>query len=726
MRQAEKLVACHQKGRARAVSCRRDPRVPWHAKALAVAVAGYALSPIDLGRGRSLIRLFSLVLIISIAIEASASESTRFVLPQPKEVDELSGRLRISSRLPILGAETAEDRLVANQLADELFPNSTHSAVSAAVVFNHIRSWHGRDLGDEGYILEVSPAHGVTLTAVSSRGLYYAAQTLTQLITRGADYIEIPAVKITDWPDTKDRMVLYDWRDQTVNVDYWKRAIRELSRLKFNQVMLFMGDDYMFKQYPFMSSPVKLTPEKLTELRGYARLNHIQLLPQWESLGHAEYVLRHEEFADLRMARDSYQYSPCNEKTYTVLNVFYGELISGFDDSSYFHVGGDEVRNLEADEHCSEYARKRGLAHIYSQHFQRVADILRNQHQRRMAIWSDMILLYPEAANGLPRDTLIFDWHYEKSKDFPSLKFLKNLGFHNLFASPAVLGSNDLYIQMPVSIANIAGFTRAALREDVKSVCTTTWSVHNGGNSENYYYGLAYSAQVNWSAEATELAAFHRRFAAHWFGLRAPEAIKHLDRALWFPWRVSGSSELTERSKDGFWNRRRLAADLFFLDFAEFISRNSASDLMQWTTEAQGLLSNLTAGRRSHAWLKRNSSRNGQTLKSLEMVQLNLRHVARKIITLTGLSHEYRSTEPQQLVQVLNRGIKSLRELQNDFPAMIEHFRLARDERASDPIDFENLLKVRDSLVRMRARLAKERDRLLLGGVARRAEELGL
>ena len=26
----------------------RDPRVPWYAKALAIAVAGYALSPIDL------------------------------------------------------------------------------------------------------------------------------------------------------------------------------------------------------------------------------------------------------------------------------------------------------------------------------------------------------------------------------------------------------------------------------------------------------------------------------------------------------------------------------------------------------------------------------------------------------------------------------------------------------------------------------------------------------
>jgi uncharacterized membrane protein YkvA (DUF1232 family) len=28
--------------------CARDPRTPWYAKALAVAVAGYALSPIDL------------------------------------------------------------------------------------------------------------------------------------------------------------------------------------------------------------------------------------------------------------------------------------------------------------------------------------------------------------------------------------------------------------------------------------------------------------------------------------------------------------------------------------------------------------------------------------------------------------------------------------------------------------------------------------------------------
>jgi uncharacterized membrane protein YkvA (DUF1232 family) len=28
--------------------CSRDPRVPWHAKALAVVVAAYALSPIDL------------------------------------------------------------------------------------------------------------------------------------------------------------------------------------------------------------------------------------------------------------------------------------------------------------------------------------------------------------------------------------------------------------------------------------------------------------------------------------------------------------------------------------------------------------------------------------------------------------------------------------------------------------------------------------------------------
>jgi hypothetical protein len=36
--------------------------------------------------------------------------------------------------------------------------------------------------------------------------------------------------------------VLYDLRDNTVNMAYWKRWLRELSRLKVNQVMIFMGD----------------------------------------------------------------------------------------------------------------------------------------------------------------------------------------------------------------------------------------------------------------------------------------------------------------------------------------------------------------------------------------------------------------------------------------------------------------------------------------------------
>ena len=45
---AARLGPRHQARRARALLSARDPRVPWYAKAVALAVAAYALSPIDL------------------------------------------------------------------------------------------------------------------------------------------------------------------------------------------------------------------------------------------------------------------------------------------------------------------------------------------------------------------------------------------------------------------------------------------------------------------------------------------------------------------------------------------------------------------------------------------------------------------------------------------------------------------------------------------------------
>jgi uncharacterized membrane protein YkvA (DUF1232 family) len=47
-RPSEKLGACDQARRSCDLPCGPDPRTPWYAKALAVCVAGFALSALDL------------------------------------------------------------------------------------------------------------------------------------------------------------------------------------------------------------------------------------------------------------------------------------------------------------------------------------------------------------------------------------------------------------------------------------------------------------------------------------------------------------------------------------------------------------------------------------------------------------------------------------------------------------------------------------------------------
>lgn len=60
---------------------------------------------------------------------------------------------------------------------------------------------------DQAYLIKPTGDKGLQLTALTPRGLYYAAKTLQQLIAAKstADKLVIPLVNVTDWPDMEDR-----------------------------------------------------------------------------------------------------------------------------------------------------------------------------------------------------------------------------------------------------------------------------------------------------------------------------------------------------------------------------------------------------------------------------------------------------------------------------------------------------------------------------------------
>lgn len=651
---------------------------------------------------------------------AGALDPAAHVLPKPKIISAFAGEKSISLeqglQLPISIAP--EDQFTADLLKSEI---KTGGTGALPVRFTRVQDWSAPDqqLGDEGYILEIR-AGGVNLTAKTARGLFYAAQTLLQLQDTENGLKVLPALTIRDWPDVKDRMILYDLRFNTMNLEYTKRWIRELSRMKVNQFMIFLSGDYMYRKYPFFSTPDKLTPEKLAALREYARQHHVELVPHLEALGHAEGVLSHEEFREMRLGPgNTYAYSPCTEKTYGLLNDLIGELVEGFDQTDLFHVGGDEIWGFSNDKRCKERLAAVGEPGIYAQHFQRLHAMVSGMN-RRMAMWGDMMLEKPESANGIPRDTIIFDWHYDQWENFASLKFFKNLGFKNIFAAPAVWGHWDVYPQFPMTFRNIPGFTREALAEDIRSVCVTIWEMHYGGNAENYLYGAAFAGDTMWNSGTQTLAEYNRRFAAFWFGIRQPAAAAQVDRVFWMPWRTSGSSQIMDNQPAGYWQEQFFAGRTLYAKFAEFSKERGDQQLTRMVNERAWLERNLDQAARARDWLLRRSPRNRETLEANETAALLYRHVGRKSLRLANLALGYRraraASDRTGAATALARGRRTVRELQADFPAIEAHLRRAIDERNSTPRELEWLREVRQSAADLLIQLADREKKIRAGG----------
>ena len=637
------------------------------------------------------------------------------VLPFPQRFqmhphDFKAGKVRVELK----GSDKAEDLATARQLREEiaalriavgnagkrialvLAPEATQ--LSDVVGFGV-----DDEIGDQGYVLDVR-ADGVVAAARTTVGLYYAGQTLQQLARRESGELVIPGVRIVDWPDLRYRMAQYDIaRGNTVNVEYWKRWIRELSRVKINQIMLYMEDDWQSQRHPFLGRPDTFDAAKAKVLVEVARQHHVELVPQVESLGHAGALLRHEELKDLRLGGNAGAICPLAERTLPFLDDLYEELCEAFPQSPLFHIGGDEVWGFAHDPRCAEMVRERGEEGVYAYHLNNLHGLL-TKRDRAMAFWGDEVLHHPKVAESLTRDVVVFDWHYGDQKAYPSIKFFQDRGFGRIYVCPAVHGYFDVYPQYRQAFGNIRGFTRAGVEHGVEGVCCTTWGMNRGGNAENYLYGLAYTAECGWSSGETARRFFDSRFAGAWLGVRdAHGADAAIDRAFWFAWRGD--------MRRPFWQQLFRVSRLFFARCDEIAGRLTDEERGVLIREATGLGALCKEALEAAAELRSRGRRNRATLSALEHAIRIHDHVAGKLAALCGFADAYRASyakDPSDrgtlegtVVEVLER----LRRLQDGLAALEAGLEEGVRERGGDPNDLRMFLRARDSMTEYAARL---------------------
>ncbi len=239
------------------------------------------------------------------------------------------------------------------------------------------------ELGEEGYILEINN-DGILLKAATNAGLFYAVQTLRQMLPASietgefrSNRIRLPHVYIKDKP-------AYSWRGNMVDVarsffgiDYLKRHVDRMALYKLNRLHLHLTDDQGWrieiKGKPLLTEvgskgSVKggrsgyISQEEYKELQVYAAARNIVIIPEIDMPGHiysalvAYPELNCPENANITPALaippqlyDGYEVGwskLCLEKPeiYDFVSEVIGE-ISAITKGPWIHIGGDEIHD---------------------------------------------------------------------------------------------------------------------------------------------------------------------------------------------------------------------------------------------------------------------------------------------------------------------------------------------------------------------------------------------
>lgn len=235
-------------------------------------------------------------------------------------------------------------------------------------------------LGVEGYRLIVA-ANGITATAPRPAGLFYAVQSLRQLLPAQIELRTplgeqaMPAVVVTDRPRFQWRGAMLDVSRHFLRPADVKRFIDLMALYKLNRLHLHLADDQGWrieiKSWPNLtthggSTAVGggpggfYTQAEYADIVEYARRRFITVVPEIDMPGHTNAALASypELNCDGRAPRlytgvrvGFSALCPSREVTYRFVDDVVRE-ISAITPGPWFHIGGDEVKTLTAPQYA--------------------------------------------------------------------------------------------------------------------------------------------------------------------------------------------------------------------------------------------------------------------------------------------------------------------------------------------------------------------------------------
>ena len=338
----------------------------------------------------------------------------------------------------------------------------------------------------------------IHVSASTSQGLFYGAQSLKQLIRHQLlteNNLNIPCYKIFDYPSLEYRGWMDDIsRGPIPTKEFIKEEIRRLAEYKFNFFNLYTEHLFKLEDYPDIAPTDGLTAEEIKELTDFAKDYYIEFIGNQQCFAHAEKTLDNPFYDDIKDTR--FNFNPGVDETYEFLEVLLGETAQAYE-SKYFNINCDETESL-GNGKAKSYIDSLGAENAYCQHINKVYDILK-KYDKDVMMWGDIIAKNPEMIKQLPEDIQFIVWSYGGRDSFDEMiEPFKNSG-HEFWVAPGASCWATSFPYIDNYIKNIANFARDAERHGAKGIINTAWDDYGETMFNSTWHAMIWCAETSWN-----------------------------------------------------------------------------------------------------------------------------------------------------------------------------------------------------------------------------------
>jgi hexosaminidase len=402
---------------------------------------------------------------------------------------------------------------LSNSIYTDSLPPSAKSDPSAATMPDAMKP--------EGYAI-IADGKGLALTAASDAGIFYALQTVKQLVTGYGANAVLHTAKIRDWPAMKYRGLDDDLsRGPVTTLEFEKKLIRTLAAYKINLYSPYFEHTAAYASNPLIAPPGgSISATDAATLVAYARPYHITIAPEQEAFGHLHNALLEEQYQTLAETPHGAVLSPGQPGSIALIKLEFAELAAEYP-GPFLHIGADETVDLGVGQTKAD-VDARGLGPVYLDFMQQVATALQPLH-RKLLFWGDIAVGSPDLLKAMPQSfrdsTIAIAWEYNPApKGYSKLLTpFTNAGFET-WVAPSVHNFRVVYPDYNLGLLNIQQFTLDGQKLGSTGQLNTIWNDDGEGLFNQDWYGILFGAAAAWQPGESSIDAFEQSYGQVFHG----------------------------------------------------------------------------------------------------------------------------------------------------------------------------------------------------------------